>query len=408
MPVAEKISSYFSGIGAKRLSRVEVKPDNSNQHEFNGINAFKEFFGSDKIRFKGTFIFLSDDQDKVDKIDGTLTWYDARAKHPTRSEFRLYYTSNIVIEAASQDDLLIIARTKADSLMIIVAPEGSTSEKQLLWLFGLDEVGDKFITRDFEYEDRELGFAGKYILSELGIELVEKDTSYFDELFNRFGNTFPTTKVFSEFSRSTVIGVSAIEEPDKTLLAWLEREELLFKALEAKIVSAKLKNGFGLVSSEVEEFISFSLSVQNRRKSRAGHAFENNLAKIFEVNNIYFAKGATTERSNKPDFLFPGLSEYQNLTFPADMLTMLGVKTTAKDRWRQILMEADRVSLKHLITLEPSISKNQTDEMIAQKIQLILPEPLLSTYTQSQQQTLITLSQFLNFLKIRQLKTLGI
>jgi hypothetical protein len=30
---------------------------------------------------------------------------------------------------------------------------------------------------------------------------------------------------------------------------------------------------------------------------------------------------------------------------------MLGVKTTCSDRWRQVLAEADRIQLKHLLTL---------------------------------------------------------
>ncbi|ULQ50969.1 type II restriction endonuclease [Flavihumibacter fluvii] len=402
MPASDNLSSYFSGIGVKRLSRVEVKPDKSNQHEFNGTSVMKEFFGTERINFNGTFIYLCDDQDMVDKTDGSLTWYDARENHPRRSEFRLYYTSNSVIEAASRGDLLLIARTGQETLLIIVAPFDSTSERQLMWLFGLEEVDDKFVTKDLTGERHELGFAGKYILAELGIEIVDHDLDYLDEMFNRFGTTFPSTKIFSDYSRSTVKGVSVMEEPDKTLLAWMEREEQLFKALEAKIVANKLKDGFGLGNNNVDDFISFSLSVQNRRKSRAGHAFENNLAVIFETYKIMFSKGSTTERNNKPDFLFPSSSDYSNPHFPDELLTMLGVKTSAKDRWRQILMEADRVSIKHLITLEPSISKNQTDEMLALKVQLILPEQLIATYSKYQQKSIISLLDFIKLILDRQ------
>lgn len=45
--------------------------------------------------------------------------------------------------------------------------------------------------------------------------------------------------------------------------------------------------------------------------------------------------------------------------------TMLGVKSTCKDRWRQVLSEAKRIDNKHLATLEPGISENQTAEMQA-------------------------------------------
>jgi hypothetical protein len=81
---------------------------------------------------------------------------------------------------------------------------------------------------------------------------------------------------------------------------------------------------------------------------------------------------------------------------------MLGVKTTAKDRWRQVLSEADRINNKHLITLEPAISENQTDEMADKNLQLVLPQPLMNTYTENQQRTLRTLLEFIETVLDRQ------
>ena len=163
--MSDAISKYFTGIGAKRLSEVEIRPDTSNQHEFNGISEFKNIFGTEKIKFKGRFIFLSDEEDKIIEDDGSLTWYDARERHETRSEYRLYYSTNDVIAASSVNDLVIIGRTKPDELIILVAPLGSTAEKQLLWLFGLAEVERKFIVKDLSKEKQELGFAAKHIIT---------------------------------------------------------------------------------------------------------------------------------------------------------------------------------------------------------------------------------------------------
>ena len=81
---------------------------------------------------------------------------------------------------------------------------------------------------------------------------------------------------------------------------------------------------------------------------------------------------------------------------------MLGLKTTAKDRWRQILAEADRISLKHLFTLEPAISKNQTDEMQKQRVQLVIPKEIHQSFMPAQQAQLITLSDFLKMLTEKQ------
>ena len=81
---------------------------------------------------------------------------------------------------------------------------------------------------------------------------------------------------------------------------------------------------------------------------------------------------------------------------------MLGVKSTCKDRWRQILSEADRIERKHLLTLEAAISENQTEEMKAGRIQLVLPEKIHATYTKEQQKWLYSVEGFLNEVKERQ------
>ncbi|MRX39226.1 restriction endonuclease [Flavobacterium sp. LC2016-23] len=400
------LSKYFKNIGAKRLSEVEVDPKVSNQHEFNGISGFRSMLGTERSKHECVFIYLTDNEETILREEGFLSWYNARKDTPNRSaEYRLYYSATQVMESANAGDFLLIGLTHDNKLAVVVAPKGTTAEQQLLWLFEIEEIGNKFIFRDISSNDIKLNFAGKYILNSLGFEIDETEPDFLDLILNKFGNKFPSTSDFSEFARSTVGNVSPIEEPDQTLIAWLEREEMLFKTLEKHIVSKKLEQGFGENRIDVDDFISFSLSVQNRRKSRAGFAFENHLASIFKFQEINFSKGAKTERNNKPDFLFPSITNYHNPDFPVELLTMLGVKTTAKDRWRQVLSEAERItSQKHLITLEPAISVNQTDEMLAQNLQLVIPQSLKETYTASQQLNLLNLQDFINVVRQRQNK----
>ncbi|KOP40082.1 restriction endonuclease [Flavobacterium sp. WLB] len=398
------LSKYFKGIVAKKLSQVEVNPQVSNQHEYNGINEFKSILGAEKSTYEGIFIYLTDDEETILNEVGSLTWYNARENDPKRNEFRLYYSTTQIMEKANVDDFLLIGLTHDNKLVVVVAPTGTTAEQQLLWLFEIGEIGNKFIFRDISSNDIKLNFAGKYILNSLGFEIDDTEPDFLDLILENFGSQFPSTAIFSNFARSTVNNVSPIEEPDKTLIAWLEREEILFKTLEKHIVSKKLEQGFGENKIDVDDFISFSLSVQNRRKSRAGFAFENHLASIFKFQEISFSKGTKTERNNKPDFLFPSIKNYHNQDFPVELLTMLGVKTTAKDRWRQVLSEADRISQKHLITLEPAISINQTDEMFAQNLQLVIPQSLKETFTTSQQSNLLNLQDFIHIVRQRQNK----
>ena len=138
----------------------------------------------------------------------------------------------------------------------------------------------------------------------------------------------------------------------------------------------------------------FPYSYKNRRKSRVGYALENHLEKLFTECGIQYTRTAKTENKAKPDFIFPGIAAYHDLAFDPLRLTMLGVKSTCKDRWRQVLAEADRINHKHLLTLETSISIHQTDEMQAKNLQLVLPRGLHETYTTTQQKWLMDISSF--------------
>jgi len=152
----------------------------------------------------------------------------------------------------------------------------------------------------------------------------------------------------------------------------------------------------------VDAFMDFSLSVQNRRKSRAGLSLENHLSVVFTELGARHAHAALTERRSRPDFLFPGHAEYHDSAFDASKLTMLGAKSTCKDRWRQVLAEAERIETKHLLTLEAAISVNQTDEMRAQKLQLVLPEKLHGSYVSTQRAWLLTVADFVSLVLDRQ------
>lgn len=275
----------------------------------------------------------------------------------------------------------------------------------MAWLFGLAEQENFAFTYQEIGEGRaELDFAARYILEELGIEPEEPEGDRIDTLIEQFGLVFPKTSVFSEVARASLPDVSAEDDPDRALINWLEREEQMFRRLERRIVAERISDGFEAPDgADVNGFLSFSLSVQNRRKSRAGQALEHHLEAIFSAHAIRHARGAQTENKNKPDFLFPGQEEYRDSGFPAARLTMLGAKSTVKDRWRQVLSEAERIENKHLLTLEPGISENQTTEMQAKRLQLVVPHTLHETFRPSQWDWLMNLSDFLAVVKERQI-----
>jgi hypothetical protein len=67
-----------------------------------------------------------------------------------------------------------------------------------------------------------------------------------------------------------------------------------------------------------------------------------------------------------------------------------------------VLSEAKRIKEKHLITLEPGISENQTDEMKIQRVQLVLPQSLHETYRENQRTWLMSVSEFVKLVAGRQ------
>ena len=262
------LSQEFEGIAAKRLRAVEAQPLASNQHEINGVQALRSLLGSAKLeRHPTTFIRLAGENEGISE-ESWLTWYDSREKHPTRTEWRLYFPNNSVMELARPGDLLVVAKRRGGGLLMLVVPAEGTLENQIAWLFGLDgALGESFRFETVEGgRDRALDFAARYILDELGIEFEEPEAERLDALLERFGTVFPTTRVFSQFARETLPDVSPADDPDGTLVAWLTHEEALFRRLERRIIADRLMAGFGgRADLDVDGFLHFSLSVQNRR-----------------------------------------------------------------------------------------------------------------------------------------------
>ncbi|UOB55537.1 restriction endonuclease [Burkholderia pyrrocinia] len=404
------LSEYFEGVAAKRLSAVEADETRSNQHEYHATKKVQAFLGSpeEKTRMPARFLYLTDDDPTPIVEDAFLTLYNCRKGKPRAPEYHLYFPTTTVSLNASEGDLLVIAKKRDGGLLVIIAENGSSIGRQIEWLFGFVDLAHPgfSVKSELETEQDRIEFASRFILENIGIAVETSEDTYLDDMLSRFAGRFPTTREFSAYARSTLKDLSPQDQPDLVLMTWMEREEILFRTLERYLIADRLSQGFTGTASggvvDVDGFLSFSLSVQNRRKSRVGLALENHLELLFAENSLRYTRTAVTENKAKPDFLFPGVSEYHNPAFDSLKLTMLGVKSTCKDRWRQVLAEADRIDDKHLLTLETAISANQTDEMAAKRLQLILPRSLHQTYTPSQQAWLMDLQTFIGLAQQRQ------
>ncbi|RPD38567.1 type II restriction endonuclease [Chitinophaga barathri] len=404
------LSQYFQAVVAKTLSAVEANSAKSHQHEFNGTRELKRVIRTtETAQFVCRFIWLDNEEEPI--IANTqVSWYDARKNQPNRSaEYRLYFQDNAVMQRASEGDVMFLARSTDDTLLIIVSPATSTVTRQLYWLFNLTPPqGNLFSLVEIDaLQDRAIDWSARFILEEIGIEIAEPESELLNRLIAPYSGVFPSTAEFSKLARETLTStVNIHEDPDHALVEYMNWEEKLFRRLERNNIIIRLQQGFIRDGeADVENFISYSLSVHNRRKARAGSAFEEHVKYLFTELGIHFSKGKTTENKSKPDFLFPHISLYADTSFPAEYLTMLGVKTSLKDRWRQVLAESARISLKHLLTLEPGISEHQTTEMRHKGLQLVVPAEIHRTFSVNQQHWLMTFKDFSSILLEKQQST---
>lgn len=192
---------------------------------------------------------------------------------------------------------------------------------------------------------------------------------------------------------------------DVRILRRRECEYEVFRSVEEALELPRIGRGF----ASVDEFVVHAQTVLQRRKARSGRSLELHTREIlveegFEEDRA-FSHGPESDPGKRPDFLFPSEAAYRNLAFPTASLRMLAVKTTCKDRWRQILNEADRIGQKHLLTLQEGVSENQFREMTDAGVKLVVPKGLHDAYPASVKPALMTLRAFLE--EVRGLVTSG-
>lgn len=105
----------------KTLVAVEARPERSNQHEFNGVAALKDLFGQNRAEFEAVFSVRGEDG----SYRAGVTWYDSRESHATRSEHRLYFQGNPVMQRAQEGDNILIGFVR-DQLHCILIPNDPT------------------------------------------------------------------------------------------------------------------------------------------------------------------------------------------------------------------------------------------------------------------------------------------
>ena len=100
-----------------------------------------------------------------------------------------------------------------------------------------------------------------------------------------------------------------------------------------------------------------------------------------------------------PDIIIPTVEAYFDKDYPVDRLFVVGLKTTCKDRWRQVTQEGLRVERKHLLTLQQGITKRQLAQMEAANVSLVVPRALHKFYPDDSPVQPLTVESFVSTAK---------
>lgn len=206
---------------------------------------------------------------------------------------------------------------------------------------------------------------------------------------------FPQVRIFSRLVRDAILDCVPrfIDiKADTQLIRLVQEEYTLYKMVERKIYQPEIQRLF----TSIDDFLKTAQSILQARKSRAGRSLENHVEYLLVQSGIPHQMRPTVDNT-VPDVIIPNKAAYDDLAYPREKLFILGIKTTCKDRWRQVLKEAPKIERKHILTLQSGITLTQLTEMESSNVTLIVPESLHKEYPAEKRP--ISIQKFLDDLK---------
>ena len=218
------------------------------------------------------------------------------------------------------------------------------------------------------------------------------------EWFNRFPTTDELVDKVIELCPPNAL------DADERLIRRRECEYELFQIVEELVSLPTVKQGFATMNN----FIMFAQTTIQRRRVRSGRSLELHVRRILQEEGLQedrdFAYRTETEEGKCPNFLFPSKAHYDDTNFPSDLLRMLAVSNTCRDRWSQIISQADRIPIKNLLTLQEGMSIGLFDQMKSAGIHLVVPTGLVAYYPSKVRSELTTFESFIGDMRLLQSK----
>ncbi len=382
-------------LAAKVLAEVEANPDTSHQHEFNaGLLRKALELPPERLSGELEIIYAARDPSTDPMTEACrFTLYNAREGRPRTPEYRLYFDSDEFQGLARAGDVLILTRAEQTSrLRALVVPADTDLGQSLAHALAArhEEIGQRFrrISALIAGTDAKRLLEATAEPSAPGDRDLESllDASFIATALSA-GKLPPTRDMAVEATATVRRFSSRLLDPDSELHARLQAETLLFRRIEDGLGRRVIEQlGSRATTIEFGELAELVMSRLQARRSRRGHSLQHHFASLLEGLGIPFTAQCRTEHGETPDFVIPGCPQYHDPGFPGDCLRMVACKSTVKERWAQILKEADRISPKFVLTLDPGLTDDLILRMFEKRLEAFLPSAILEkSYAESTQ-----------------------
>ncbi|MCC6317482.1 MAG: hypothetical protein IT361_07270 [Gemmatimonadaceae bacterium] len=105
-------------------------------------------------------------------------------------------------------------------------------------------------------------------------------------------------------------------------------------------------------------------------------SLQNHFAALLKREQIPFDEQCRTEHGERPDFLVPGCAAYNDAMYPSDRMRMVACKSVLRERWDQMLNEAERIAEKYLLTLDLALTDATIEDIRRNNVRIFIPSML--------------------------------
>jgi hypothetical protein len=381
----------FVAVAAKTLSAVEVDPRSSHQHELAAGTLRRMLIDHGQMAPDAERVVVPvgllrlDDDEESERIEDHLTVYDARRQNPDRGpEWRAYYAygseAERLVRTMDEGDQMVYAIDRAGAVHVLLIAASSHWSEVLRETFAFEASPRLTPVPAFELEQAQRRSPVELIADALEINPVDADDH--DWLIAHFGGqlptVFPDTQTMAALAHARVGLDAQAEDADTLLERWLTAETDLFMLLERAEGEYRIAQ-----CRDFEDYVATVLSILQRRKARRGRSLEIHLETLFTARELPYERQVQTEPGSNSDFILPGLDAYRAIGSSAGVeagVLHLGAKSTARERWKQVLSEATKLRRRHLATLDPQLSHASLHAMAELNVVPVMPARLGALY----------------------------